>query len=158
MRETLKIGCLLIADPEEYSIKVDEKVYQFEWHYYCGPTWLNEDGQPRSLQPKKFIRAAELWDKQGREIDADGFCVWKIPDPFEGQDVVMIGKRTCLVIPKGRDRDEYLNETFGADLVKRAKSFGLMRPHGRELTGEEITKEDINTAQYLDEVEKRNAG
>jgi hypothetical protein len=50
-------------------------VLTFEDHPYCGPTLLNQSGDPAKHQPLSFRQAATQWAQQGRQVK-DGFAVF----------------------------------------------------------------------------------
>lgn len=103
-------GFLCVDDSPDFKIRVGARVFDFEWHRWFGPIALNKNGSPRDVQPKAFLQAAQWWDEQGRGMDAEGFCVWKKPDPHEGLNMVHIGGRHWMVVPDGRDAQEYKRE------------------------------------------------
>ena len=75
------VCCILNGGPE-LEIQVNGVRYKFEDHPYCGPTILNRRGEPASVQPTQFLRAASLWAQQGRKLE-DGLCVWyHKPEPI----------------------------------------------------------------------------
>lgn len=59
------------------KISVGGKVFEFEMHWYCGPTLLNAKGEPIDLNkhPKAFLEAVSLWAKQGKRME-NGLCRW----------------------------------------------------------------------------------
>jgi hypothetical protein len=63
----------------DYRILLNGRAYTFEWHSYFGPAALNQRGDPLARQPHAFLKAATLWNQQGRHVDEDGWCslVWK---------------------------------------------------------------------------------
>ncbi len=72
------IACTM-TDEREYRIRVGEREYHFEWGSYVGPGLLNKNGEINARPPHAFLRAASLWNIQGKRIDADGMCVWHEP-------------------------------------------------------------------------------
>lgn len=70
-----KSGMLIMLGGPMYKIKVDEKIYEFEMHPYCGPTILNSHGNPAALQPHRFLEAASLWAQQGQRMELE-LCRW----------------------------------------------------------------------------------
>lgn len=82
MRCACKAGCVLASDPRNFLIEVGGKRLHFEMHRWCGPAVLNSAGDPAEEQPgpqHKFWTAVTLWNQQGRQVDADGLCVWQSP-------------------------------------------------------------------------------
>jgi hypothetical protein len=83
---------------EEYRILVDGRFFTFEWHAYFGPSVLGRRGNPLSVQPMKVVKAVELWDRQGRQLDDQGMCccVWpeEIPPGFR---IEKIGRHQFIV-------------------------------------------------------------
>lgn len=77
-----RIGNAIVSfcsDPGDYRIKVDGKIYTFEFSDRFGPIVLNRRGDPMSKQPgpkNKFWWAVSSWKQRGKEIDDDGLCVW----------------------------------------------------------------------------------
>lgn len=75
------LACFLTGGPT-YRIVVAGREWLFELHPYCGAavisrrTWV-----PLAVQPRRVLEAASLWAQQGREVGADGLCVWRWPDP-----------------------------------------------------------------------------
>lgn len=61
-------GILTVAGPT-FKISVGRKIFDFEWHSYCGPSALNKRGDPLRHQPTAFLNAASLWNQQGRKVD-----------------------------------------------------------------------------------------
>lgn len=59
------------------KISVNGRIYEFEMHWYCGPTILNRKGDPLKHQPLDFLHAASLWAQQGERVDDNGLCVWE---------------------------------------------------------------------------------
>lgn len=68
----IHISC---GDPTVYRISAGGKIYNFEWHRYCGPIAVRKDGSECVNQPEAFLHAASQWNAQGRKIDGD-LCVW----------------------------------------------------------------------------------
>lgn len=111
----MSVACVLTGGPE-YQILVGGKLYRFEWHWYAGPTVLDRKGNPAATQPAKFLDAATLWDKQGREVGPDGRCVWA-PEP---QPVIVeLFKGHYVEVPDGRDPEEYRQEFLTRVLRRR---------------------------------------
>lgn len=88
-------GIICFSDPTDYCIEVGGKTYRFEWHSYSGPARVKENGEIHGHQPMAFLRAASLWNLQGRRVE-NGMCVWHEPR----QPVTeMRGRRRVIVEP-----------------------------------------------------------
>jgi hypothetical protein len=64
----------------DHKIRAGGKEFRFEMHPYLGPCLLGKRGDPLStLPPKKspFWDALYWWTKQGKQVDANGWCVFK---------------------------------------------------------------------------------
>ena len=46
-----------------YEINVDGKIWEFEFHRYCGPLWLRKDGYARMCQCPTNKRVWEEFNK-----------------------------------------------------------------------------------------------
>jgi hypothetical protein len=67
------------ADPVDYRIIVSGKEYRFEFGPYTGPGLLTKNDMINNNPPRAFLRAASLWNLQGKRIDAEGLCIWHEP-------------------------------------------------------------------------------
>jgi len=68
------------SDDRDYRIRVGAKEYTFDFSERFGPTLIGKRGQfLESRMPKPFLVAVSWWARQGKRIDADGFCVWEQP-------------------------------------------------------------------------------
>jgi hypothetical protein len=64
---------------EELDIVVDGKRIRFEFSEMFGPMAVTKTGAERTLaKPKPFLRAASLWNIQGRRVK-DGEAIWHEP-------------------------------------------------------------------------------
>jgi hypothetical protein len=70
----MNVVCILTGGPT-LKISVKGKVYSFEDHPYCGPVVLTRRGDPASVQPMAFLKAASLWYAQGKRVEG-GLCRW----------------------------------------------------------------------------------
>ena len=76
---------VMMAD--EYKIRAGDKEFRFEFHAFTGPSMLAKQGGRNSklwnptdrFPPQKspFWDALYWWLKQGKQVDADGYCVFK---------------------------------------------------------------------------------
>lgn len=86
----MKIGktpAIVCGFEPEFKIRVGTRAYLFEWHHYFGPAALyKRNGAVNTNVPDSFYVAAEAWDRQGRKVDADGWCVWAAPSKEEGRE------------------------------------------------------------------------
>lgn len=82
LADKLKLVCLDCGGPER-KIRVGIQTYWFEDHPHMGPCPLNA----RTKEPlattawnsrHPFWEAHRLWEKQGKRIGDDGFCVWEV--------------------------------------------------------------------------------
>lgn len=80
--DKLKLVCIDIGGPVR-KIRVSSQIYWFECHPQMGPCPLNA----RTKEPLRttawnsrhpFWEAHRLWEKQGKRIGDDGFCVWEV--------------------------------------------------------------------------------
>ena len=64
---------------EEYKIRAGGKDFRFEMHDYCGPTMIGKRGNPIAFPPQNspFWEALHWWLKQGKRVDAQGWCLFK---------------------------------------------------------------------------------
>jgi hypothetical protein len=70
-------ACILTVAGPTYKMSVGGKIFDFEWHSYCGPIALNKCGDPLRNQPNAFLEAASLWGQQGKRVDEKtGLCIW----------------------------------------------------------------------------------
>lgn len=69
-----------IMIPDTYRIRAGGKEFHFEFHPFCGPTMIGKRGNPVQAMPPQrspFWDALYWWLKQGKQVDADGWCVFK---------------------------------------------------------------------------------
>lgn len=66
--------CIYPSELPIYKFKHNGKLRQFEWHPQCGPNLHGKDGNPLDNQPMWFLRAATVWNKNGRPLTAEGFA------------------------------------------------------------------------------------
>lgn len=93
MRCTCTTGACFQLGGHNYTIEVDGKRVLFEMNRFSGPAVLRADGHMRrSGQPgpkHPFWTAVTHWTQQGRQVGADGLCVWtaatESPQPDAGQ-------------------------------------------------------------------------
>lgn len=64
---------------DDYKIRAGEKEFCFSFHSFCGPSLLGKRGQEIAFPPQKspFWDALYWWIKQGKQVDSDGYCVFK---------------------------------------------------------------------------------
>ena len=69
------------AGPTRHIV-VDGVHFTFEMHDYCGPTLLDQRGDPaKSQRPRSpFWEAVSLWSQQGERVGDDNLCIWDPPD------------------------------------------------------------------------------
>jgi len=126
LRNALNLGqgMVCLGDPTTYTIRVDDQTYTFEWHRYGGPAALGKRGDPLTHQPQAFLKAASLWNQQGRRVDMDGVCVWEPERP--PRMVHLVGRHHALVA----DGDTRTDEEIRADWLNRDASPKATRPKG----------------------------
>jgi len=76
------------------------KIIKFEDHPRFGPQVLNANGSIKENQPgsrASFWRVVTWWYAQGKQIDADGYCVWTAPAPLKMEHIG--GRHYRLVLP-----------------------------------------------------------
>ena len=106
--ETWKIGgrpCHVLMG-DSYKIRAGDKEFYFDFHDFLGPMMLGKRGNPvQTFPPQKspFWDALHFWLKQGRQIDGDGWCVFKWEMQLV-QIVKHIAGRHYLVL-SGRHRE-----------------------------------------------------
>lgn len=69
-------------DPCNYKIRVNGKEYTFDFSERFGPAVIGKRGNILATQPSgrnPFWRAVSWWVRQGKHIDADGYCLWEQP-------------------------------------------------------------------------------
>lgn len=62
-----------------FKIRIGKRTYRFEecGYGYGGPSILGRGDRYVDIsEHHPFWAAWELWTKQGRKVDGDGFCVW----------------------------------------------------------------------------------
>jgi hypothetical protein len=73
-------GLGVICMQNEYRLVLkDGTEYRFDWHDYCGPTFVNKRGEPLARQPGErnpMWKAFNAWAAQGRKVDVSGTCIW----------------------------------------------------------------------------------
>lgn len=87
--ELPRAACILVGGSDR-KIKVGAVVYLFEDHPSMGPCPVTPTGRERMLAPHSaFWTAVTRWYDDGKQIDAEGLCVWTPPpDPREGMVLV----------------------------------------------------------------------
>ncbi len=95
------MNCLTCGSVDEtFKLEISGKLVWFEWSNALGPMPVTAAGNGRSRVPKAFWEAVTLWCKQGKPLDARGYCTWEEePDPLEG--AVHIGGRHWVMPSKG---------------------------------------------------------
>jgi hypothetical protein len=64
----------------DFKIRAGDKEFCFEFHPYLGPTIIGKRGNPVSTMPPQnspFWDALYWWIKQGKQVGADGYCIFK---------------------------------------------------------------------------------
>lgn len=72
-------SCYVMVN-DEYKIRAGDKEFHFEFHPHCGPMMLGKRGNPvQSFPPQNspFWDALYWWIHQGKQVDAEGYCVFK---------------------------------------------------------------------------------
>jgi len=65
---------------DSYKIRAAGKEFYFDFHSFTGPQMVGKRGKPiHTFPPQKspFWDALFWWIKQGKQVDADGWCVFK---------------------------------------------------------------------------------
>lgn len=69
------------SDPDDYKIFVEGACYRFDFSERFGPLFLNTDGTERKRQPGRQVsEAISAWFRQGKRIDDDGVCLYRLPN------------------------------------------------------------------------------
>lgn len=71
-----------ICMPDIFRIRTAAGEFCFEYHKFCGPTLLGEDGNPIHLPDEEdhpFWLSLSAWIQHGRRVDAEGFCILEAP-------------------------------------------------------------------------------
>ena len=80
--ERIKIGdsvAIVTMGGPEYKIRAGGREFLFELHSYFGPIVLGKRGQEIAIPKEKspFWDAFHWWVKQGKQVGADGYCIFK---------------------------------------------------------------------------------
>ena len=62
-----------------FVLGVPGRIFRFELHDYGGPYVLGKQGRPLAYQPgpgSLFWEAYWQWDRQGRQVDDQGRCIF----------------------------------------------------------------------------------
>jgi hypothetical protein len=65
---------------DQYKIRAAGKEFYFSFHAFTGPGMLDKRGNAvQKMPPQKspFWDALYWWLKQGKKVDAEGYCVFK---------------------------------------------------------------------------------
>ena len=79
--------CYVMMGGPDFKIRAGDKEFHFEFHSYLGPTMLaKQGGRGREIwnpthrfppQNSPFWDALYWWIKQGKQVGADGYCIFK---------------------------------------------------------------------------------
>lgn len=78
--ESMGMVATVSMSPQTLHIRAGGENFDFEFHYYLGPTMIGKRGNPISWFPPQkspFWDALHWWLKQGKEIDKYGNCIFK---------------------------------------------------------------------------------
>ena len=69
----------IISLVDEYKIRAGGKEFTFDFHPFCGPTLIGKRGNQIKFPPQNspFWDALYWWIKQGKQVDSEGYCVFK---------------------------------------------------------------------------------
>lgn len=78
----MKFHICSFSDPADYKIRFDGGEYRFEWSDRFGPLFIGKTGKILRNQnpPGKVIDAITKWEKQGKRICPNGYCIWRPED------------------------------------------------------------------------------
>jgi hypothetical protein len=96
----MTLQAILDVGGETLRICVAAEVYEFEMHY-LGPMPTTKAGAERKLGNRHpFWEAVSLWCEQGKQVDADGLCVWSVPPPLK---LKHLGGKHYLIVGEAKE-------------------------------------------------------
>ena len=74
----IEVVCILKGGPDR-TIEVDGKDYYFEMNPRVGPCpQTKRRAERKTPWPRKVWAAVQIWIEQGKQLDAEEYCVWTI--------------------------------------------------------------------------------